>query len=280
MHDAPRDDVPARRRLLLFTIATIATTPSAALAQAGKIDGVERSAGSSSGNHGDEGGGEPWLVRLLGGLFHGAHCAPDTTPDTTRALAPQSYLRFPYDGRGRAPRFVLPDTSRPAFGAVAAQRFIDASSTLRGVGIDFEGAVDRLHWDLAYTYYREVKRSETDQLHDGRASLGVALPFLRTGYVAPGAAFRLVCLDDGRCAAGGDAEIAARIFPLRPFGLSATQRLGAVKWAGGDWIMVSETNAAASVQIGRLEVSAGWHWLKLATAPAFAGPTAGVRVWF
>jgi hypothetical protein len=52
-----------------------------------------------------------------------------------------------------------------------------------------------------------------------------------------------------------------------------------MSWSGGSEFLVTQSQAAVSVFFGRVEVSAGWHWLKLGSASAFAGPSFTSRIW-
>lgn len=166
------------------------------------------------------------------------------------------------------------------FGNLSVSLFNDASTSLTATMFAFEGANAALRYTLELGLYREAKTTETDHLTDFRAGLGVALPLGRTGYLPLEVGARAVCLDTGHCAGGADFEIGTRLFPGRPLGLSGALRIGGMSWSGGSSFLLTESNAAASLFLGRMEVSAGWHWLKLGSATAFAGPTFTTRLWF
>ena len=243
----------------------------------GKIDAVERGARGTASDDTDDGddGDDPWWVDIaldvLGAVFR------------TPKRPGQGYLPYPYAAPppGARETFVLENVARRRrYGVLSFDRFSDASSTLRGTSIAFEGATAVLHYGLEYTRYREPKAGETDRLDSYRAALGVAARTGRAGVFRLAVALRAVCLDDGNCAGGGDFEMGLLLLPARPLGLSGTLRVGGVEWPGGPTVAVLETNAAVSLFVGRMEVRAGWHWLEFEGATAFAGPRLGARVWF
>ncbi len=258
----------------LAILALLAAAPVALAAQEerprGKIDEVEREARGD--DRSDSGGDHWWAVELVGDVFKAIFATPKEPG--------QGYLPYPYAGDGALESFVLTEVQRGRrFGNLSIGRFDDASSTLRGTLLSFEGANDALRYTLEWSHYREPKPNEVDRLSDFRAGIGAAARLGRVGYVPVGVGARVVCLDDGTCAGGGDFELGARLFPVRPIGLSATFRIGGMSWTGGSTFLVTQSQTAVSAFFGRMEISAGWHWLKLGSASAFAGPTFASRIW-
>ena len=148
--------------------------------------------------------------------------------------------------------------------------------------MNLEGGID--DWYLAFqsTMYREPDPDSlnTDVLWNVRAIVGDVWPMGR-GMFTAGPGGRLVCIAYGPCAIGGDLALGARVLPARPFILSGDASIGGAKWTdGGPWILVTEYHVGAAVAVGRMEIGAGWHWLKLGPANAFGGPTLTARVWF
>ncbi len=263
-----------------LAVPLLAALPALAQAQGGKIDEVERDArnsGARSDDHEDGGGGGGVFGVILRGLIHGNAVAshhPDTTPAT------QTYGRYPWGGPRLDEKFVTrgPDF-RHAFGVTSVSIFRDASSTLGATSFDFEAGVEEGYVAFNATLYREPKQNETDHLASLRAELG-GLGQMGRGFFTGGLGGRIVCLDSDVCAYGADLGVGARVLPLKPFVVSGTARAGGMKWHDGGWFWVTETNASLSVLAGRFEVAGGWHWLKLGSATAFAGPIMTVRVWF
>lgn len=252
----------------------LAAAPAPLTAQErGKIDEVERNARDDHDDDDDDDGGW-WGIHIFSDVFKGIFLSPKG--------AGQGYLPYPYSEPGAEETFVLRDvTERRRFSTLSVARFEDASTSLAATSFEFEGANAGFRYTLALDLYREPKATETDHLTDFRMGLGGALPLGRAGYMPLGIGGRAVCLDSGYCAGGVDLEIGARLFPARPLGVSGVFRIGGMSWEGsGSDFLLTESKVAAAVFLGRLEIAAGWHWLKLGSATPFAGPTVTTRLWF
>ena len=257
----------------------------------GKVDEVERSRDRDSrgrnGNRGndDEGDGGGWFIfRIIGQLICGCGGDPHgaTAPREPRAPTNgQGYLPYPYADRRAREAFVLREVrAGRTFGSVSGAYFRDDVSTLRAGHFALDGARGAAYGSLEYDYHREPKANETDYLHLWRAGVG-AMPRLgRIGYLRVGVAARGLVLDDGDMAAGPELELGAKIFPQRPWAVSATGRVATLSWDGQSWFGFSQWAATASVFAGPVEIEGGAHWTRIGSAPAFYGPTLGARIWF
>ncbi|MEK6767349.1 MAG: hypothetical protein AABY85_00015 [Gemmatimonadota bacterium] len=257
----------------------------------GKVDEVERSRDRDSrgrnGNRGndDDGDGGGWFIfRIIGHLICGCGDSDSHQADPPEPRAPttgQGYLPHPYADRRARETFVLREVREGrTFGSVSGAYFRDDVSTLRAGHFALDGASGAAYGSLEYDYHREPKANETDYLHLWRAGVG-AMPRLgRIGYLRVGVAARGVVLDDGDGAAGPELELGAKIFPLRPWAVSATGRVATLSWDGQSWFGFSQWAATASVFAGPVEIEGGAHWTRIGSAPAFYGPTLGARIWF
>jgi hypothetical protein len=253
---------------------TIAPIPAAAQQEerpsGGKIDAVERDADRASPCGCDDDDGFfviEMVARMLDGLFH----AP---------VGSRGYLDYPYAMGGRETFVLSRRERRREFGVIGLTHYQDPRSTLHATRVEVEGARGPWYAGIEYGLHVEPLARETDYLHTWRAGFG-ALPALgRWGYLKLGIAARGLTLDDGETALGPEVEIAARAFVLRPYALSASVHAAALTWHGDDAFALLETAAFGSVFIARVEVQAGWRWMRIGDAPAFSGPTLGMRVWF
>ena len=280
--------------LALASLLLGAALPSELAAQSerprrGKIDEVERSRERDRGrNQGrsadDDGDGGGWFIfRMIGSLICGCGGDPHGAPphEPRAPVTGQGYLPYPYADRRALETFVLADVREGrGFGTVSGTYFRDDASTLRAGRVVVEAAHGAAYGSLEYDYHREVKANEIDYLHLWRAGVG-GLPRLgRIGYLRIGVAAQGVVLDDGDNAAGPELELGAKIFPRRPWGLSATGRVATLSWDGDSWFGFAQWSATASVFTGRVEIEGGAHWTRIGTSPAFYGPAVGARVWF
>jgi hypothetical protein len=240
----------------------------------GKIDDVEHSADNAKRDGDDRSDGGGGAFFWMRGVVHAFFYTPRDTG--------QGYLAYPYAGPYGA-SFVVRDVDRGrSFGAVSATYFRDDGSSLRGGHFAIEwtgGALDRT---VEYSYFRERKADETDQLsmlHIGLA----ALPRVgELGYLKVGVAFQGVFTDQGDVAAGPELVLGTQLLPARPFGLTATARLAMLTWAGGPAFGTGfvDLMGGGSVFLGRAELQAGYRWTRVGIGAAFGGPTLGLRAWF
>lgn len=241
--------------------------------QRGKIDGVEREKDKDRGSSGDD-----------------CNCGPSWWLETTgealvHLFSPRgsgrAFQRYPWAGGDTVPAFtVRHDSTGRRFGAVSAAYFADAGSTLKGGRFAFEGGAALAYFSLELNSYLEPLASETDHLHSWRAGIGVLPRIGPNGLLRLGVAARGIILDDGTSSGGPELELGTQLFPRRPFGVSINGRLSAQQWSSGGTFAFRELNTTGSVFVGRVEIQAGWHWVKIGGAPAFGGPTMGTRVWF
>ena len=270
------------RSVLALTLIVTASSVVPLLAQddsrprRGKIDGVEREhdKGSKSGDSDNTDCDCAWWIEIGDGIVH---------LFTPRGVG-RGYRAYPYsyhDSVESDSPFLVRHTRGRSFGTLSLSVFDDAGSTLSSARLAFEGAAALAYWSLEVSAYREPLLTHTDYLYAYRIGLGIMpRPGPRT-MLRLGVAARGITLDDGSTAAGPELELGAQLLPRRPFGVSVIGRLAALDWEdGGDMMGLRELNTTGSIFVGRLEVQAGWHWMKIGGAPAFGGPMLGSRIWF
>ena len=240
----------------------------------GKIDGVEKDKDRSDGDDDDCDCDSAWWIEVGEGLYH---------LFTPRGIG-RGYRSYPYSYRDSAESdspFLVRHTKGRSYGTLALSVFDDAGSTLSSARFAFEGAAALAYWSLEFSAYREPLLTHTDHLYAWRAGIGVTpRPGPRT-MLRIGVAARGIVLDDGSSASGPELELGAQLLPRRPFGLNVTGRLAGLSWDGSDdELTLRELNTSGSIFVGRWEVMAGWHWMKIGSAPAFGGPLLGTRLWF
>jgi hypothetical protein len=91
---------------------------------------------------------------------------------------------------------------------------------------------------------------------------------------------RGIGIPGGRSAGGLEGGLGVQVLPRKPFGVNITGRAAAMTWNGQDYFALKELNTTGSLFVDRIEIQAGWHWLKVGSSPAFGGPVAGLRLWF
>ena len=194
----------------------------------------------------------------------------------------QGYLDYPFAGHDTSVTFVRSHVREGrSFGAFSGQYFADQGSTTKAGRFALEGATGMLRGELEYSYYREPLLTRTDQMHTFRVAGGVQPRMGRKAYVVLTGGVRGLFLDNGRDAFGPEGELGIQTFPQRHFGLNVTGRLAGIVWNGTSaWQPLREVNATGSLFINRVELQAGWHWLRVGDAPAFGGPMLGTRLWF
>jgi hypothetical protein len=194
----------------------------------------------------------------------------------------QGYQPYPYAGADTTGEtFAQRHASvRRSYGAVTMTYFSDAGSGTKAGQIGLEGAVGQLRGEFEYAHYAEPVVGRTDHLHTLRLGIAGQPRISSNAYLIAGVAARGVILDDGSHAWGPEGELGMQVFPLRPFGLNVTGRVAGLSWNGNDYFAFKELNTTASVFINRVELQAGWHWMKIGDTPAFGGPVLGMRVWF
>lgn len=194
----------------------------------------------------------------------------------------QGYLAYPYaTARGSGATFVQSRTrTRRSYGAVSGQFFSDVGSTTQAGRFALEGAYRALRGEFEFGHYEEPVAGGTSRLQTWRVGIGGQPRLGDRAYLIAGIAARGVLLDDGNEAGGPEGELGIQVFPARPLGLGVTGRVAALTWDRTDYFTLREVNSTASVFVGRVEIQAGWHFLKIGGSPAFAGPVAGMRLWF
>jgi hypothetical protein len=224
--------------------------------------------------------GERW-GRYHGGWWYPTRDRYPRTPDNERdPVYGQGYEPYPYAGADNE-AFVMPHTrARRSFGAVSGQFFSDAGSTTRAGRFGIEGARGLIRGEAEYSYYAEPVAGGTDRLHTYRLAAGVQPRLGDHAFLVGTMGLRGVVLDNGRSAAGPEGELGVQLLPRRPFGINVTGRAAALSWNSRDYFALRELNTTGSVFISRMELQAGWHWLKVGSNPAFGGPVVGMRVWF
>ena len=263
--------------LVLSTSAALPLVAQDERPRRGKIDGVERERDKST-KDGDSNDSDcdcsAWWIEIGEGIVH----------VFTPRGAGRGYRAYPYSWRDSVESdspFLVRDTRNRSFGTLSLSVFDDAGSTLSSARFAFAGAAALAYWSFEFSGYREPLQTNTDHLYAFRLGMGVmARPgprtMLRMGFAARG-----IVLDDGSSAAGPELELGAQLLPRRPFGVSVLGRVGALDWeGGGDLMALRELNTTGSIFVGRWEFQAGWHWMKLGSAPAFGGPMLGTRIWF
>ena len=253
----------------------------------GKVDGVERDArrsGRSGYNESNDDDDGPWFLQIIIGLFHSDHEHEKAEPDVTLPPTPgRGYQDFPYADSAEPDPFLREHVlDGRGFGTISATYFNDnaVGGTLQAGQVAWEGAQGPVYAALEYALYREPTRTDVDWLHTFRAEIG-ALPRLgRLGFARIGGGVRALVLDNGVPAAGPEVEVGVELFPRRPWGVGGTARGAIVHWSGGGDRGMADLTAHASYFVGRFELMAGWRYMAIGSAPAFNGPTAGVRVWF
>lgn len=194
----------------------------------------------------------------------------------------QGYMPYPYaesDGTGET--FVRPRTAeRHGYGAISALYFNDVGSTTQAGHIQLEGAIRSFHADIGYDHYAEPVLGGTDRLQTVRFSVGLQPALGKHAYLIAGIGARGVFLNGGQNAGGPEGTLGLQIFPARPLGMTVTGRLAGLSWTGRDYFTMTELNTTGSVFLGRVELQAGWHWMKMEGSPGFGGPVVGTRLWF
>jgi hypothetical protein len=209
------------------------------------------------------------------------HPYPDSYPSSGESEG-QGYLDYPFEGHDTTVTFVRSHvrTGR-SFGAFSGQYFADQGSTTKAGRFALEGASGMFRGELEYSFYAEPLLTRTDQMHTFRVAAGVQPGMGRKAYVIFTGGLRGVVLDNGRSAFGPEGELGLQTFPQRHLGLNVTGRLAGIVWNGTSGMQpLREVNATGSLFINRVELQAGWHWLRIGDAPAFGGPMLGTRLWF
>jgi hypothetical protein len=251
----------------------------------GKIDGVERDArrsgGNGNNNDSDDDDDAPWFVQIIFGLFHSGDHEKGTEP-----LPPtpgRGYQDYPYADTAESDGFLREHVLRGrGFGAVSGTYFNDnaVGGTLQAGQVAWEGAQQEFYASLEYSLYREPTQTDVDWLHSFRAEVG-GLPRLgHLGFARIGGGVRVLVLDNGVPAVGPELEVGAELMPRRPWGVGGSARGALVHWNGGGTRGMADLSAHASWFLNRFELMAGWRYVAIGSAPAFNGPTAGLRVWF
>jgi hypothetical protein len=237
----------------------------------GKVDAVEREADRASG---DEGGG--------GGSFFLLDMAVDVIDFFGRSPRGfgQGYQRHPWAGAESEPFVLRAVDHGRRFHTLSVTAFADAGSTARGGVFAFQTTKSKAQIDIEYTRLVEPLAGETDRLYLFRAAIGVVAPVRQAGFLRIGGGLRGLVTDAGQGAAGPELEVAAQLFPARPLGVSVAMRGALMGWSAGSSFYLLENVTTGSVFLGPLEVLGGWRWTKIQHAPAFGGPTLGVRAWF
>ncbi len=268
--------ITRRRIALLFAllVAAPASLPGQDQPKKGKIDDVERSADSARRRGSDD------HVESEGGFF-GFHAAGVLFFGVAPRDTGQGYLKYPY-APGTGETFVRRRvTEGRRFGTVSASYFGDDQSTLRAGFYSVEWAGGFLNREIEFSSYAEPMGDHTDRLQMFRLTFAGVPPLGDLGYVKLGVGFQLVTVG-GDAATGPEFEAGVQLFPLRPFGLSATARVAPLTWAGGPEFGVgfADLVGRGSVFVGPVELMAGYRWTRIGVGAPFRGPTLGVRVWF
>lgn len=219
-----------------------------------------------------------------GGWWYPSYYPPREVEQPADEEPGQGYQPYPYaENDGTGATFVEQHSmQRPSFGAISGNFFSDVGSTTRAGQFALEGAYRAVRGEIEYGAYAEPLATTTDHLQTLRFGAGWQPRLGNSGYIVAGVAARGVFLDDGSDAWGPEGELGVQLLPRRPFGISVTGRLAAMSWNGsyGNYFTLREVNTTGSLFIGRIEFQAGWHWLKMGSDPAFAGPMIGTRLWF
>lgn len=214
------------------------------------------------------------------GWYHGGYWYPARGGE---AEAPgQGYDDFPYATDDSASSFVQQRTTRRrSYGVVTGQYFADAGSTTRAGRFGIEGAFGQIRGELEYSYYGEpITGGGKDEMQTYRFALGVQPRLGPHAFLYAAVGARGLEVNGGHTAGGPEGELGVQLLPRKPFGFNVTGRLADLTWNGQDYFLMKELNTTGSVFLNRVELQAGWHWLKVAGSPAFGGPVAGLRVWF
>jgi hypothetical protein len=220
------------------------------------------------------------------GWYHGGYWYPSRRHyhrgenDEPVEEAGQGYDEFPYAHADTA--FVQARTlRRRGYGAVTGQFFSDEGSATQAGHFGLEGAYRIFRGELDYSLYSERTPSTIERLHSFRVAAGVQPRLGENAYLTATVGVRGIALNNGGQSAGGpEVGLGVQLFPKRPLGVNITGRAAAMTWNGVDYFALRELNTTGSIFVNRLELQAGWHWLKLGGSPAFGGPVAGIRVWF
>lgn len=194
----------------------------------------------------------------------------------------QTYLEYPYAGGTlTGSTFVQQDApGRRGYGALSVQYFGDDVSAVEAGRFTLEGSSRLFHGELQYAHYAEPVTGGVDRMHVWRAAGGVQAPVGARANIVAAVALRGINLDTGEDAYGPEAELGLQLLPVRPIGINLNGRAAAMTWTGRDQFAYRELNATGSVFLGRVELQAGWHYMKIGATPAFSGPVAGLRMWF
>ncbi len=195
----------------------------------------------------------------------------------------QTYLEYPYAAGGElsGSTFVQSDApGRRGYGTLSGQFFGDRESEVRAGRASLQGAYRLFHGEFTYAQYVEPIAGGTDRLQTWHATAGVQPRLGDRASLLVAAGVRGVDVRGGGDAYGPEAELGLRVLPLRPIGINLNGRLASLSWTGDDYFTFRDVDATGSVFVGRIELQAGWHYMKVGSAPAFTGPVAGVRVWF
>ena len=227
------------------------------------------------------------------GWYHGGWWYPSRRPyhgtadDSERPG--QGYDEYPYadaDSSGQAGFVRTNVVQRRGFGAVTAQYFSDAGSQAAAGRFGLEGARGLLRGELDYSFYNEPGATSTDRLHTFRLAIGVQPRLGNAGYLVAAVGLRGLAINGSpsiaaQNAGGVEGELGIQLLPRKPFGLNVTGRVAAMQWQGStEHFALQELNSTGSIFMNRLELQAGWHWMKIGPSPAFGGPVAGLRIWF
>ena len=216
------------------------------------------------------------------GRYYDADGGDGVVEGTEYADLGQGYMPYPYaenDGTGET--FVRERTAeRHGYSAITASYFNDVGSTTQAGHIQLEGAIRSFHFDIGYDHYAEPVQGHTDRLQTGRFSFGTQPAVGKRAYMIAGIGGRGVWLDDGQDSYGPEGTLGLQIFPAQPLGINVTGRLAEMSWTGHDWFTMTEVNTTGSLFLGRVELQAGWHWMKMEGSPGFGGPMVGTRLWF
>ena len=196
----------------------------------------------------------------------------------------QGYDEYPYaNGDSADAGFVQPHVQRRhSFGAVTGQYFSDAGSGTKAGRFGIEGARGILRGELEYAGYAEPTATTIDRLHTFRLAVGIQPRLGAQGYFIAAVGVRGLVLNNGGQSAGGpEGELGVQLLPRKPFGVNITGRAALMTWeATTSHFGLEELNTTGSVFVNRMELQAGWHWMKVGSAPAFGGPVVGMRLWF
>jgi hypothetical protein len=193
-----------------------------------------------------------------------------------------TFLDYPYAGGSLSDATFIQDDApgRRSYANLTGQYFGDGESQVEAGRFALEYGRGLFRSELAYSQYVEPIASGKDRMHVWRAAVGVQSRLTDRANIVAGVALRGVNLSGGDDAYGPEGELGLQVLPFRPVGINLNGRIAALSWAGEAPFAFRELNATGSFFVGRMELQAGWHYLKLGSAPAFTGPVAGVRVWF